>query len=276
MREFITLSTDEIHKGNLILVNYKHEYVFPEEDILVSMFNASDAFSVNTTETYAQKEAIDSFCELMEDLYENTGCDDVLVVSAFRTIEKQAAIYQDRLDRYGSEYAASYVADPGYSEHHTGLAFDLSVLAPDGLTYDIDTYEDTKWFMENFTEYGYILRYPEDKAEITAINFESWHYRYVSLPHSLIMEKLNLCHEEYTDYLKNYTIDGKILTYNKGSDTLGEVTEENVKDASSSYLIYYVPAADADTTEVPILNNTEYTVSGNNVDGFIVTARLKG
>ncbi|MBE6562889.1 MAG: D-alanyl-D-alanine carboxypeptidase family protein [Ruminococcaceae bacterium] len=275
-REFITLSRDEIHKGNLILVNYKHEYVFPEEDILVSMYKTSDAFSVNTTETYFQKEALDSFCTLMEDLYENSGCNDVLVVSAFRTVEKQQEIYQDRLDRYGSEYAASYVADPGYSEHHTGLALDLTVYADDGLSYDIDTYENTKWFMENFTEYGFILRYPEDKAAITAINFESWHYRYVSLPHSLIMEKLNLCHEEYTDYLKDFTVDTKILTYNKSSDNLGEISEDNIENADSSYLIYYVPASDGDTTEVPLLKNTEYTVSGNNVDGFIVTARLKG
>ncbi len=272
--EYIIFSNEDIHKGNLILVNYKHEYVFPEEDILVSMFKKSDAYSVNTSETYLQQEALDSFCDLMEDLYENSGCDEVLVVSAFRTLEKQAAIYQDRLDRYGSEYAASYVADPGHSEHHTGLALDLSIYADNGLTYDIDTYEGSKWFMENFTEYGYILRYPEDKASITAINFESWHYRYVSLPHSLIMEKLNLCHEEYIDYLKEFTFDGKILTYNKGSDTMAEGAQDTV-NASTGYFIYYVPAEEGEETKIPIIPDSEYTVSGNNVDGFIVTGSMK-
>ncbi len=274
--KFITLSKEDVHKGNLILVNYKHEYVFPEEDILVSMFKTSDAFSVNSTETYFQKEALDNFIRLMEDLYENSGCDDVIVVSAFRSIEKQQEIYQDRLDRFGSEYAASYVADPGHSEHHTGLALDLSIYADDGLTYDIESYEGSKWFMENFTEYGYILRYPADKAAITAINFESWHYRYVGLPHSLIMEKLNLCHEEYTDYLRDYTFDGKILTFDKISGTLGETSKDEVSENSSLYYIYFVCAEDEEEVKIPLLENTEYTVSGNNVDGFIVTARVAG
>ncbi len=268
---FITVSSKDIHKGNLILVNYKYEYVFPEEDILVSMFKKSPAFSVNATETLLQQEALDSFCALTEDLYENSGCDDVLVVSAFRTIEKQAEIYQDRLDRYGSEYAASYVADPGYSEHHTGLALDLSVYADDGRTYDIETYEDCSWFMNNFTQYGYILRYPEDKASITSINFESWHYRYVSLPHSIIMKDLNLCLEEYIDYLKDYTYDGKILSYNKNTGEVSHISKE--EETTGEYLIYYVPVSENENTEIPIIKDKEYSVSGNNTDGFIVTVK---
>lgn len=270
--QFVSVSTDDIHKGNLILVNYKYKYEFPEEDILVSMFRKSDYFSVNTSETYLQQEALDSFCSLTEDLYENSGCDDVIVVSAFRSVEKQQEIYQDRLDRYGSEYAASYVADPGYSEHHTGLALDLSVYADNGLTYDIDTYEDCTWFMENFTEYGYILRYPEDKASITSINFESWHYRYVSLPHSLIMEKLDLCLEEYIDYLKDYTADGSILVYNSLTRELSECTAGSLSYDGNSYYIYYAPASQSDTTDIPLLPNTNHSVSGNNADGFIVTS----
>lgn len=270
-QSFITVSSKDIHKGNLILVNYKYEYVFPEEDVLVSMYKKSPYFSVNATETLFQQEALDSFCTLMEDLYENSGCDDVIVVSAFRSVEKQAEIYQDRLDRYGSEYAASYVADPGYSEHHTGLALDLSVYADDGRTYDIESYEDCAWFMKNYTEYGYILRYPADKASITSINFESWHYRYVSLPHSIIMKDLNLCLEEYVDYLKDYTYDTKILSYNKVTGEINFVTSD--QETSGVYLIYYVPVSEDETTKIPVIENKEYSVSGNNTDGFIITVK---
>lgn len=271
----IKVSNDEIHRGNLILVNFKYAYVFPGDDILTSMFDTEKVYSVNTTETYLQTEALDSFKALTEDLFKNTGCDDILVSSAFRTIEKQEEIYQDRLDRYGSEYAASYVADPGYSEHHTGLSLDLSVLADDGYSYDIEDYADTAWFMENYKDYGFILRYPVHKAHITSIDYEGWHYRYVGLPHSIIMTEKDLCLEEYIDYLKEFTYNKKLLTYSEKSGEIGEVSADKFKINEGEYIIYYVPAADADQTEIPVFDGMEVSVSGNNVDGFIVTAIQK-
>lgn len=271
---FVTVPNSAVHEGSLILVNYKYEYVFPKEDILVSMYDKTANYSVSSTETYIQKEVLDSFNELIDDLYENSGCDEVIVVSAFRSVEKQQEIYQDRLDRYGSEYAASYVADPGYSEHHTGLAMDLSIYTSLGLTYDIEEYKKCAWFNENYDNYGYILRYPEEKAGITSINYESWHYRYVGLPHSLIMDKLNLCLEEYIDYLKDYTADGKVLKFNSSTKEIANCALDDTLDKNEN-VIYYVPASNEETTQIPIVENTDYMISGNNVDGFIVTLTLK-
>ena len=269
----VTVDNKQIHTGELILVNYKYEYIFPEEDILVSMYDKNALYSVSTTETYIQKPALDAFSELMNDLYENSGCDDVIVVSAYRSVEKQQSIYQDRLDRYGSEYAAAYVADPGYSEHHTGLAMDLSIYTENGLTYDIEDYSECKWFNENYDRYGYILRYPEDKAGITSINYEGWHYRYVGLPHSIIMDKLNLCLEEYIDYLRAYTVDSKVLKYTSNGSV---ITDAKYGDEISSgdTVIYYVPASDSTSTDIPVPDGVTPRISGNNVDGFIVTASL--
>ena len=269
----VTVDNKQIHTVELILVNYKYEYIFPEEDILVSMYDKNALYSVSTTETYIQKPALDAFSELMNDLYENSGCDDVIVVSAYRSVEKQQSIYQDRLDRYGSEYAAAYVADPGYSEHHTGLAMDLSIYTENGLTYDIEDYSECKWFNENYDRYGYILRYPEDKAGITSINYEGWHYRYVGLPHSIIMDKLNLCLEEYIDYLRAYTVDSKVLKYTSNGSV---ITDAKYGDEISSgdTIIYYVPASDNETTDIPVPDGVTPRISGNNVDGFIVTASL--
>lgn len=266
----ISINNEYIHQGNLILVNYKYEYVFPKEDILVSMYNKNAMYSVSTTETYLQKSALDNFSELINDLYDNSGCDEVIVVSAYRSVEKQEEIYQDRLDRYGSEYAAAYVANPGYSEHHTGLAMDLSVYTKEGLTYDIETYDKCAWFNENYDKYGFILRYPEDKAGITSINYESWHYRYVGLPHSIIMDKLDLCLEEYIEYLKSYTADGKILKYSTNGSIISETTLDDHMSFGDS-LVYYIKASEKYKTEIPIVENTEYVISGNNIDGFIVT-----
>ena len=269
---FVTLSNDEVHDGNLILVNYKYAYVFPEEDILLPMKRDGEYYSVSTLDVSLRSEALEAFSSLTKDLFANSGCDDVLVVSSFRGIEKQEEIYRDREERYGSEYAASYVAVPGYSEHHTGLAMDLAVYTEDGGYYDIETYPDCEWFMANYDRYGYVLRYPEHKAGITSINYEGWHYRYVGLPHSIIMDALDLCLEEYTDYIKDYSYSSALL-FNTITNEIKTVDAAATAPGSTEAIVYFVPASDGDTTDVPVVPSSNYEISGNNVDGFVVTVK---
>ena len=267
----VTVSNDKIHDGDLILVNFEHEYVFPKEDVLVQMKPFAENFLVSTIDVSLQKRALDAFVSLTGDLVANGGSGDVLVVSSFRTVEKQREIYQDRVDRYGPEYAAAYVADPGYSEHHTGLAMDLSVYTGIG-NYDIDDYDGTKWFMENYDRYGYILRYPDHKAEITKINFEGWHYRFVGLPHSLIMDSLDLCLEEYIEeYLPEHAVRSAVCC-NPDSGEIKTVDASVYEKAKGEYLVYYVPASSGDTTNVPVVAEN-YEISGTNVSGFVVTVK---
>ncbi|MBQ7671382.1 MAG: M15 family metallopeptidase [Clostridia bacterium] len=267
----VTVSNEEIYDGDLILVNFEHEYVFPTDDVLVQMKPYAEHYLVSTIDVSLQKRALDAFVSLTGDLVANGGSGDVLVVSSFRTVEKQQEIYQDRVDRYGPEYAAAYVADPGYSEHHTGLAMDLSVYTGGG-SYDIDDYEGTEWFMENYDRYGYILRYPEHKAEITKINFEGWHYRYVGLPHSLIMDSLDLCLEEYIEeYLPEHTLTSAVC-YNSASGEIKTVNAASYGKAEGEYLVYYVPAAEGGSTEIPVVSEN-YEISGTNVSGFVVTVK---
>lgn len=267
--DYITLPSEKIFEGDLILVNSEHKYLFPAEDGLVSMYGGDTPYSVSRKDTVLRQGALDAFLSLTGDFKEASGCDDILVVSTYRTVEKQTEIYDDRVERYGADYAARYVALPGYSEHHTGLALDLSVLAADGKTYDIETYPECDWFNENYPEYGYILRYPVSKASITGIDYEGWHYRYVGLPHSLIMKDLDLCLEEYVDYLRNFTPDAPLI-YSKKSKSI--LTKDGAGDLTAADLsiIYYVEK-DGDIVDIPLPYGTNCTVSGNNVDGFIVT-----
>lgn len=264
----VEVPTESLHSGDLILVNYKYAYTFPESDVLVNMKDRAEHFSVSTLDTVLQSDALDAFVKLTNDLYTNSGFDGILVVSSFRSVEKQREIYQDRLTRYGSEYAAKYVADPGYSEHHTGLAMDLSVYVG-GASYDIETYEDCSWFNENYDRYGYILRYPEHKAGITSINYEGWHYRYVGVPHSLIMDKLDLCLEEYIDYTREHPASNAVI-YDSLTGEIKNADAASYERASHEYVIYFAPASDGDTTSIPVYGKP-YRVSGNNVDGFIIT-----
>jgi hypothetical protein len=191
----------------------------------------------------------------------DTGHHDILINSSLRTLEEQEEIYTAKVSAYGEEYAKSYVAMPGYSEHHTGLAIDFTIYSDSNESKTFDEMTDyPDWLSANAHKYGYIQRYQSDKSDITKISYENWHYRYVSKPHAFYMKNNNLCLEEYIDALRGFTFKGKHLA----------ITD----DEGVSWEIYFVPAT-GNSTEIPVPKSNEFTVSGNNVDGFIVTVKLK-
>lgn len=133
---------------------------------------------------------------------------DLLVVSAYRTIEYQQQNFdnsvQDRMDNRGMTYDEAYadtlaeVALPGESEHNAGLAMDI--MSEEYTSMDDDGFENTeafKWLDKHAHEYGFILRYPKGKQEITGIIYEPWHYRFVGLYYANEIKNSGLCLEEY-------------------------------------------------------------------------------
>ena len=94
----------------------------------------------------------------------------------------------------------------GHSEHHTGLAFDTITPEYHRDVWSLDDrFADTEayaWLSEHCWDYGFILRYPRDKQDITRIHFEPWHYRYVGVEHAQFMRDHNLCLEEYIALLR--------------------------------------------------------------------------
>ncbi|WP_052446667.1 M15 family metallopeptidase [Candidatus Soleaferrea massiliensis] len=143
----------------------------------------------------------------MESAAEADGV-DLLVCSAYRSIEKQTSLFegnvQELMEEGYSESEARRItgqsyAIPGRSEHNTGLALDI--VTPDYQTLD-DGYADTaagKWLKNNAYKYGFILRYPKDKEDITKIIFEPWHYRYVGRDYAAEIQQSGLCLEEFLD-----------------------------------------------------------------------------
>jgi len=106
--------------------------------------------------------------------------------SAYRSIAEQQQIVDDFTTKYGEDYVKQFVAVPGYSEHHTGLALDLYLII-DGE----DVYENSEMMKHpeiwtqihaKLPEFGFILRYPEGKEEITGYAYEPWHIRYIDSP----------------------------------------------------------------------------------------------
>lgn len=129
-----------------------------------------------------------------------------VICSSYRTQEKQEQLFQRQVDGllargYAPDEAlseaAKAVAAPGTSEHQLGLAVDIVDLNNQNLN---ESQEDTavqKWLMEHCWEYGFILRYPNDKSAVTGIIYEPWHYRYVGQEAAGEIHALGICLEEY-------------------------------------------------------------------------------
>lgn len=134
------------------------------------------------------------------------------IISAYRDKETQQGIidrniqeFMDKGLREEEARAKTYetVQMVGCSEHETGLALDLSDEDIFMLTEDLETNPTIKWFTDNCYNYGFILRYPKDKAEVTGIDYEPWHFRYVGEEAAKFMREHNLTLEEFHQLLGN-------------------------------------------------------------------------
>ena len=158
-----------------------------------------------------EENAYNSFIELKN--YLKTQNIYIDIDDSYRNIDRQEELYKYYLENNGQEYCDNYVAVPGFSEHHTGLAIDIMLKVNDEfIREDMDQFEYIKTFEEihkNLHKYGFILRYPKGKENITKYNYEPWHFRYVGeLPAKIIYEN-NLTLEEYL------TTYGTVLYINK-------------------------------------------------------------
>ena len=140
--------------------------------------------------------------EMLEAAKEGNWDQLPMVVSGYRTQEKQQQLYDEKIAEYKQEgysneeaveQAEQWVAVPGYSEHQLGIAVDIN-----GATYDLYF-----WLQENSYKYGFIFRYPGAKTDITGTAEEVWHYRYVGVEAATEMYEQGLCLEEYLDRVEN-------------------------------------------------------------------------
>ncbi|MBQ6448072.1 MULTISPECIES: VanY-A/VanY-F/VanY-M family D-Ala-D-Ala carboxypeptidase [unclassified Niallia] len=236
----IAITKEQIFQGNLLLVN--SENPVHQESIksdVVNLFmhrELTTGYGLLDNEIKLSKDVARKF-SVMIAAAEKEGVRHFLINSGFRDFDEQNVLYQEM----GSDYALP----AGYSEHNLGLSLDVGStltkmeVAPEG-----------QWLEDNAWKYGFILRYPKDKTEVTGIQYEPWHIRYVGLPHSAIMEEKNFALEEYLDYLKE---EKKLSTSVNGE----------------KYEIFYYPVKK--NTDVLVPDNLRYEISGNNVDGVIVT-----
>ncbi len=121
----------------------------------------------------------------------------IVLVSAYRNYSYQASLFQEYVDTKGIEYAQMCSALAGHSEHQTGLAMDIM-----GSNGDYNLFSETEefnWVKNNAHKYGLILRYPQDKTNVTGFKYEPWHYRYVGITLATYLYQNNLTLEEYKE-----------------------------------------------------------------------------
>ncbi len=179
---------------NLILINASNEV---PNDFHVALGNCKGC--------QMDVRVIDDLTKMFNDASEDGVT--LWISSAYRSVELQTELFEDeiqmnlsagRSEEEAIRLAQTAVAKPRTSEHHTGLAVDLN-----GVQEDFYTTDAYRWLSEHAHEYGFILRYPEDKRDITKIIFEPWHYRYVGKDHAIKIKQSGLCFEEYVRNLMN-------------------------------------------------------------------------
>lgn len=181
----------------LILVNEDNRLPdsFADSVELISVKN------VEGNQHLIEKKTYEAFLRLQADMLESTGY-QIDLISVYRTIAQQQQTWDNYEQKHGLEYARKYVAIPGHSEHHTGLAIDVSFMVDGKLVRTASNLLKIdhlfKPLQDKLPEYGFILRYPKGKEEITKIGYEPWHFRYLDDPE--LAKKITdqgICFEEY-------------------------------------------------------------------------------
>lgn len=185
----------KLNDWRLTLVNYENEM---PKDYIPPLSNIDK-------ERQFDSRAINSLLQMMLDM-NNAGINHIWAQSAYRNPKKQEHLIQESIQEYLAEgkteeeakaLTTRSIGEPYKSEHNLGLAVDFN-----DINYAFEEEKAFSWLVENAENYGFILRYPEDKERITKIKYEPWHWRYVGIENAKEINKLGLCLEEYIQYLK--------------------------------------------------------------------------
>lgn len=150
-------------------------------------------FSCQSEPQYLRKEVADAFSELVK--AGKAKHINIKAIASYRSFAYQKNLYDYYAQSQGTEYADKYYARPGQSEHNSALAVDVTI--NDENFNEIEKSEHYDWLLQHMAEYGFILRYPEDKVDVTGYQYESWHLRYVGKDVAKEIVKQGLTLDEY-------------------------------------------------------------------------------
>lgn len=292
----LVLRREEIYQGNLILVNrnYPVRHWIKEQDLRPVFENQPEIcmqresakmlqkllMNVTQQKVGAGQPLAGEVSEAGQPLAGEMNCGgrkgnvkvleeepSIVGVSGYRTREEQIQIFEDSLRENGREFTEKYVAFPDHSEHQTGLAIDLAENR-EGIDFICPEFPREgicQKFREKMAGFGFIERYAKEKQNVTGIGAEPWHFRYVGAPHARLMQQKDMALEEYVEWLKQFQLlENPLSLYMQK------------KEIKIGYL-----RAQGETTRIDgwdawmdSSQNIKVEVSGNNVDGFILTCTM--
>lgn len=250
----ITVDSDNIHTGDLILANNEYPCTFDSAAV-------EDGTSAEVSFV-----TIKSILDTKSDSPRHYSASDWVV-----GLDRTAAYAMDAwLEGFyavsGNRYIRmikGYTPDSDDPDFHTGRSLMIGIYPDTGSSNFYAPDGEYAWVAEHAAEYGFVQRYPEEKNEFFDDNVTSRRnaaFRYVGVAAAVYMKEHNLCLEEYLEVVKSYSIDNML----------------KVKSGAAEYGVYYIPANTSGTStsfDVPEGEQT-YTISGNNMDGFVITAAL--
>lgn len=184
-------SGEIISKDGIVLVNKK--YRLDRDDVPGDLQIPNIRFTEDISEEAKQVAGV--MVEPLESLIEAANEAGVVLLgnSGYRSYQSQREVYQNRVRSEGRSAANLYVAKPGASEHQTGLCIDITNEA----RYFVKGTKEADWLAENCHRFGFIIRYPEGKEDITGILYEPWHIRYVGVEAAKEIYDHQMTLEEY-------------------------------------------------------------------------------
>lgn len=235
--ESVEISADKLTEGLLVRDDDTHSVQAADTKKMVDLAEyKNEYYTVMGANVMLNSEAAEAFNLLMTDYFEETGLKDFVVYGTTDTYVGS--------DSYCPRY---------FPERASGNTIDLALIAYGSfLAYDgLDT---ESWVNENCTKYGFIVRYPEEKSDMTGKVYCPWHLRYVGKLNAAVMKSKNMCLEEYIEFLKDYDVDSP-YTYKMNNNT---------------YVIY-TAESEGKATSIKVPSNNDYELSGDNIDTFIVS-----
>lgn len=245
--QFLALTPEDIHVGDLLLIDATHPYTFPNVQMVTIYGNNTTSYKLSNASLSLKLSVVNELNKMMDAFVAATGFADAMVSSAYRSFKDQQNLYDKN---------PNTAAIPGCSDYHTGSSLMLQGYNETGI-FQLSNRSESFWLKENAHKYGFTFRYPANKKEITGYSVP-WQFRYVGVPHASYMYEKDLCVEEYLAYLAaNHTYAGDHLILSCADGYI--------------YEIFYVEGASEGVIQVPVPENRDYTLSGDNQNGFIVT-----
>lgn len=219
--------------SELLLINANHQYEQQADNLTVIPKNIAQNVQVSE-EYYVNTSLISPLQQLFEAAAQD-GVNHFTINSAYRSKAAQQRLF--------AMYGAGHALPPKFSEHESGLSLDIG--STKGLMENV---EEGTWLAQNAARFGFVVRYPAHKVDITGIKFEPWHIRYVGLPHSAVMAERDFVLEEYIAFLRN--------------EESYEIELNGV-----NYVVQYTTES---TVRIP--DTTRYSVSATSEGGYVITS----